>query len=167
MNPVYRKDKLLLVLLIFFVSYSVEAQNILIVERPGTIKNYKYYTGDEIKLKTISTDATISGMIIDISDSSLIINHQYEIMISDITIIYRNKWGFRFLQYISLIGGLFYLGINTLNGVINSDDPIVPEETLIISGSMIGFGIVLTPLTTRRYKIDKEKWRIVILDFTD
>jgi hypothetical protein len=167
MNPVYRKDKLLLILLIFSVSYSVVAQNILIVERPGTIKNYKYYTGDEIKLKTISTDAIISGTIIVISDSSLIINHHHEIMVDDITTIYRNKWGFRFLQYISLIGGMFYLGINTLNGVINSDDPIVPEETLIISGSMIGFGIVLTPLTTRRYKIDKEKWRIVILDFTD
>jgi hypothetical protein len=59
------------------------------------------------------------------------------------------------------------VGINTLNGVINDDVPIVPEETLIISGSMIGFGIALTPLTTRRYKIDKEKWRVVILDFTD
>jgi hypothetical protein len=167
MQTMFRKDEFWIVLLFFSFVYNACAQNILIVERPGTIKNYKYYTGDEIKLKTISTDATVSGTIIDISDSSLIINHQYEIMVSDITTIYRNKWGFRFLQYISLIGGMFYLGINTLNGVINSDVPIVPQETLIISGSMIGFGIALTPLTTRRYKIDKVKWRVVILDFTD
>jgi hypothetical protein len=44
---------------------------------------------------------------------------------------------------------------------------MIPEETLVISGSMIVFGIALTPLTTRKYKIDKEKWRVLILDFTD
>jgi hypothetical protein len=163
----HRIAKIWIFLLLCSLEINLVAQNIFVVEQPGTTKNYKYYMGDEIKLKTISTGTIYSGTITDISDSSLIINHHYEIMINDITTIYRTKWGFRFLQYISLIGGMFYLGINTLNGVINSDDPIVPEETLIISGSMIGFGIVLTPLTTRRYKIDKEKWRVVILDFTD
>jgi hypothetical protein len=163
----HRIAKLWIFLLLCSLEINLVAQNIFVVERPGTAKNCKYYRGDEIKLKTISTDTIISGTIKIIYDSSLIINYEYEIMAGDIAKIYRKRWGFSFLQYLSVFAGLAYVGINTLNGVINGDDPIVPEETLIISGSMIGFGIALTPLTTRRYKIGKEKWRVVILDFTD
>jgi hypothetical protein len=143
------------------------AQNIFLLERPGTIKNYKFYSGDRIRIKTLSVDTIISGPINIINDSSIIINIANEILIGDIAAIYRKQWWFNFLQYLSVFAGISYLGINTLNGVINSDDPVVPNETLIISGSMIAFGAALTPLTTRKYKIDKEKWRVLILDFTD
>jgi hypothetical protein len=155
---------------IFFILCTIGielvGQNIFVIEKPGTIKNFKFSSGSKIKIKT-SADTVISGIISVISDSSIIINNENEILIGDITAMYRKQWGFNFLQYLSIVAGLAYLGISTINGVINSDVPIVPQETLIISGSMIGFGIALTPLTTRRYKIDKVKWRVVILDFTD
>jgi hypothetical protein len=143
------------------------AQNIFVIERPGTIKNYKYYSGDKIKIKTLLNDTLISGIITQVKDSSMVINNSNEIMIGDIAVIYRKPWGFNFLQYLSLMAGISYLGISTINGLINMDEPIVPKETLIISGSIIAFGAVLTPLTTRKYKIDNEKWRTSILDFTD
>ncbi len=154
-------------LILFALGFNLGAQNIFIVERPGTIKNYKFYSGDKIKLRTISNDTLISGTISIIYDSSIIIDDANEITIGNIAAIYRKPWGYNFLQYLTVLSGIAYLGISTINGLINSDNPIVPEETLIISGSMIAFGVALTPLTTRKYKIDKEKWRVVILDFTD
>jgi hypothetical protein len=152
---------------LFLAGLNLSAQNIFVLERPGTIKNYKFYSGDKIKIRTISNDTVISGLISLIYDNSIIIDNKNEIMTGNIAAIYRNRWGYSFLQYLSLFAGIAYVSINTLNGLINSDTPIVPTETLIISGSMIAFGIALSPLTTRKYKIDNQKWRVLILDFTD
>lgn len=162
-----RMKKIWIFWILFTVVINLSAQNIFVLERPGTIKNYKFYRGDNIKIKTISNDTIVSGIITTIYDSSIIINYANEILSKDIAFIYRKPWGFNFLQYLSLVAGIAYLGISTINGVINADDPMIPEETLVISGSMIVFGVALTPLTTRKYKIDKEKWRVLILDFTD
>ncbi len=57
--------------------------------------------------------------------------------------------------------------VSSINGLINNDSPVIPQESLIISGSLIAGGIALIPLTTRRYKTDNEKWRLKILDFTE
>lgn len=160
--------KLLLILCLSFVIGSIlTAQNIFVLERPGTIKNFKYYQGDKIKIRTIAADTVISGLIYRVNDSSIIINKTEEIQTSDIGVMYKKRWGYGFLQYLSIFAGTAYLGINTLNGIINDDQPVIPHETLIISGSMIVFGVALTPLTTRKFKIDNEKWRIIILDFSD
>ena len=140
-------------------------QNILVVEKPGTVSNFKYYEGDKIRLRTIAADTLISGTITTIGTSSIIIDKSIEIEITDIKSLYRKRWGYSFLQYLSIFAGLSYVAINTLNGIINNDAPIVPTETLIISGSMVAFGIALTPLTTRKIRTGKEKWRVIILDF--
>lgn len=151
---------------LIFTSISV-AQNIFILERPGTIKNHKYYQNDQIKLKTISHDTIFSGVITMINDSSVVIDYANEIFLYDISYMYRKRWGFSLLQKLSLIAGASYLLISTTNGLINNDSPVVPKETLIISASLLAGGVALIPLTTRRYRIDNEKWRIKILDLTD
>lgn len=157
------KYRLLFIFLL--MGLNLAGQNILIIERPGTIKNYKYFQGNEIKLRTISNDTVVSGALSLIQDSTVIINNNFELEIDNISTVYRKRWGFSFLQYLSIFGGLAYASINTINGLINNDSPVVPGETLIISGSMVAFGIVLTPLTTRKIKMDNGKWRILILDF--
>jgi hypothetical protein len=163
----HRLRQYLIYWLLFLIGSSLAAQNILVLERPGTVKNLKYYQGDKIKIRTIAADTIISGSINRIFDSSIIINNSNEILIADMAAIYKKRWGYGFLQYLTIFAGVAYLGINSFNGIINDDQPVVPQETLIISGSLIAFGFALTPLTTRKFKIDNEKWRIIILDFTD
>ncbi len=153
--------------MLFLAAFNLSGQNALVVERPGTIKNYKYFQGNEIKLRTISTDTTISGTISLIEDSIIILNQSFGLKITDIKTVYKKRWGFGFLQNLSIFSGLAYVSINAINGLVNNDSPVVPHETLIISGSMIAFGIVLTPLTTRKFKIDNKKWRVIILDFSN
>jgi len=153
--------------MLFLLAFHLAGQNALIIERPGTINNYKYFQGSEIKLKTISTDTIISGTISLIEDSIIILNQNFSLKITDIRTVYKKRWGFSFLQYLSIFSGLAYVSISTINGLINNDSPVVPSETLIISGSMIAFGIAVTPLTTRKLKTDNEKWRVIILDFSN
>jgi len=156
-----------LILLSVFISLSVESQNIFVLEKPGRIRNFKFYANDYIKIRTILTDTTIKGQISRVTDSSLIINLTNEIMVSDISKIYTDRWGYKLLQGVFLTSGLIYLSISTINGVINSDHPVVPKETLIISGSLVAAGILLSPLTKRVHKIDNKNWRVIILDFTN
>ena len=159
--------KVLLVFLFLSLTGHLAAQDIFLLEKPGTINNKKYYAGDFIKLKPHSKDTIISGVINKINDSSIIINYNNEIYLSDIFIVYRSRWGFTTLKKIFLLTGFTYLGLSTLNGLINNDRPTVPEETLIISGSLIAAGFALIPLATKRHKIDNKKWRVKILRFDD
>lgn len=84
--------------ILLFMAFSLSGQNIFVLEKPGTIKNYKFELNDHIKLRTLSTDTTLSGRINSISDSSLIVNYSNEVRINDIATIYRKRWGFGILQ---------------------------------------------------------------------
>jgi len=152
---------------ILIFSYVAIGQNIFILERPGSIKNYKFRENDKIQIGLISRDTIIKGIINEINDSSLIVNYANEILLDDIKYLYRKRWGFTLLQGIFFMTGIPYLAISTFNGIINNDSPIVHSETLIISGSLIAAGIAITPLTSRKHKIDNKRWRVKILDFTD
>ncbi|MBM3435949.1 MAG: hypothetical protein FJY07_07030 [Bacteroidetes bacterium] len=145
----------------------LRSQNLLILERPGTIKNYKYELNDPVKLKTIVNDSLISGKLTMIDDSTIIINQITPVRLSDIGKVYRTRWGFTFLQGLFITAGVPYLLISTINGIINNDNPLVPKETLIISGSLIAAGAMITPLTGRKFKTDNKRWRMRILDFTE
>jgi hypothetical protein len=143
------------------------AQNILVLEKPGTTHNYKYQAGQHLQLQLKKGEFEIMGEIGKISDSSIIFRNGLEVLLKDINIVYRNRWGFRFLNRVFLTAGITYIAISTLNGMINADQPIVPSETLIISGSLIATGLLFKPLITKKYKMESQKWRLVILDFTD
>lgn len=154
-----------LLIFIFLLPGSILAQNIFLLEKPGTINNKKYYVGNHIKIKTIAKDTIISGVINKIYDSALIVDYNSEIRLSDIKMIYTKRWGFNLLQRIFQVSGFSYLGLSTINGLINNDQPIVPEETLIISGGLIAAGFAMVPLANKRHKIDNKNWRVKVLVF--
>ncbi|MCB0805653.1 MAG: hypothetical protein KDC05_07620 [Bacteroidales bacterium] len=155
-----------LLLFLFFV-IEVRSQNILVLEKPGTARNFKYTEYDHISILQTSTDSIISGRLSAISDSSISINGGPDILLNDIQMVYRTSWGFNLFQKTTLLAGSLYLGISTINGMVNNDSPVVPKETLIIGGSLTAAGLILIPLTTRRLKPGKGVWRLVILDFTE
>lgn len=142
------------------------AQNIFVLEKSSSGKNMKMVAGDRIKLLTISTQMKVQGIISKITDSSLVINKANEVLFLDIAQVSTDRWGVRFLQSIFLASGLLYVSISALNGIVNNDDPLVAQETLVISGSLVAAALLLTPLTTRTHNIEKRKWKIKILDFT-
>jgi hypothetical protein len=152
-------------IIVNFFWFNLSAQNIFVLERPGTVRNYKYYGNERIKIRIISTDTVISGKITGIADSAISVNYANEILLTDIAAIYRTRWGFSLLQKTSLALGVAYISISALNGLINGDQPVVEEETLIISGCLIAGGLALTPLTIRKHKVDNKNWRVKILSF--
>lgn len=64
----------LTVILVLALSIAVNAQMILLLEKPGTVKNIKYRAGDQIYVKT-KDNLKFLGTINIITDSSIIINY--------------------------------------------------------------------------------------------
>jgi hypothetical protein len=159
------KVKTFLTLIFCLCSLVLISQQIFLLERPGTIKNHKYFVGDKIKIQAHDPDTVIKGRITSMQDSSIIINYATEIFISRIDYVIRTRYGFNLLQRIFLTAGFSYVLIATFNGLINNDSPVIDQQTLIISGSIIAAGILLTPLTSRKHKTDNKKWRVKVLDF--
>jgi hypothetical protein len=143
---------------------ATQAQRILIVEKPGKFKNFKYFVGSDISLRILPAGNRVSGIIHEITDSSILINYDNEIMLSDIERVIKNRWGFSLLSKVTRISGAGYFVIDALNSVITGNPTIVTEKTAIISGSLVAFSYVLVPLHSRPLK--KGKWRIKILNMS-
>ena len=143
----------------------VEGQNIFVLEKPA-LKNYKFYQNDAIQLDI--NGKKVSDRIVFISDSSLILTNNGEVLLSDISKIYTGRWGFTFLQRVLFSLGIPYLVLSTLNGAISREQAMPGGKTLAIGGGLIVSAIALSPLTHRKHKIyPLGNWKVKILDMTD
>lgn len=158
---------LLIFLLLLLVSASAIAQkNILIIEKPGTVKNYKYYPGSRIKLDYSYDNKfdKVAGTISKITDSTLIINKAHLIYLSEISTIYRYRYGFDLLTQAGLKGGAAFFIVDGLNRTLTGTRPIFRKETAIISGSLICGGLLFLPFINKSLHINNNDWRIKVID---
>lgn len=156
----------ILIILAFFLAISSSnAQRVLLVEKPGKFKSYKYFVGSDIKVKTNPDGLKHRGTIHVITDTSIVINFDDEIMLTDIESIFRTRKGLPFLSKLTRIGGGGYLLLTGVNNVITGNPTIVDQNTLIISASMIAFSYLLVPFHYRKIK-PGDPWRISVLDFS-
>lgn len=162
MKPLFRTG-LFLFLLIF--SFSIYGQQYLVVQKPGKVKNFKYEVGDEIMINTRKGDLTLSGEITDISDTCVTINTYIDVGLSNIAKVLRPRRFFTKLSKLFFIrGGIAYVTIVGINGIINNDSPLIDEQTLTISASMVAIGLAMKPLYIR--KLDTTgKWALKVIDF--
>jgi len=158
-------NHILIVLIFCLLLPTVQAQRILLVEKQGKFKNYKYFVGDDITLRTIPSGTKFYGVIHVITDTSIVINFDIEIMLEDIEKILRPRWGFGLLSKITRIAGAGYFVIDVVNNAITGQPALVNENTAIASASLIAFSYALVPLHNRRIK-PGSKWRIRVLNMS-
>ncbi|MDT8392605.1 MAG: hypothetical protein RQ761_02085 [Bacteroidales bacterium] len=144
--------------------FNVQAQRILLVEKPGTFKNFKYFVGDEIILKTMPFNDKIAGSIHFITDSSIVVDFDQEIMLNEIESVLKPRWGFGLLSGFTRYAGAGYLVLDIVNNAINHE-VMVDKNTLIISGSLVAFSYAIVPLHTRKLTIG-DRWRIKVLNLS-
>ena len=147
------------------IAESVDAQRILLIEKPGRFKNFKYFTGDDIIVKTIPYKEKHEGTIHEITDTSILINFDNEIMLEDIGMIMRPRWGLGLVSKVTRIAGAGYFVLDVFNRSINGQDPVVEENTLMISAGLVAFSYALVPFHKKRMKRG-EKWRIKVLNMS-
>lgn len=146
-------------------SIEIMGQKLLVLEKAGTAKNYKYKTGDKIKVETVRDNLVFSGKITEIKDSSIIIESYNEIKLREICQVFRERSLMQLFSGAAISGGLFYLSLDGINGIINNDSPIIAKNTIIASGILVGTGLIMRQFFYRKFET-KEKWRLKILDFS-
>jgi len=139
-------------------------QHIFMVEKPGTVNNLKFFTGDRLDLKTKTGDR-ISGIINQVSDSSIIVN-QFLVMNNDIAVIYTRRVIISMFSSAGTLGGVGYICIDGFNNLINNKTEIFPKTTLKTGGILFGAGVLLKFLSKRKRQINNKDWRIKVLDFS-
>jgi hypothetical protein len=114
-----------------------------------------------ISFKIEGRKSKITGEIVELRDS-IIVFRGYEVPIRQITCLYideKTKWWLRYkIAQLSLIAGTGYLALD----VINTGE--LKKETLIVSGAVIGVGLLAKLLISNKIKIKgKTKLRILKL----
>ena len=157
---------IVLVFLMILISGSkfLSAQKMIIVERPGTIKNFKYKKGNKIYCK-INNTKLLFGTISKVSDSSFCLNKNIEVKIKEISVIFKLR-GFFYRSYPKIrLAGFGFLLANTINRTIHNQEGVFDKSGLISGFSIIGFSYVMQALAFRKQVIG-EKWRIKIIDLS-
>jgi hypothetical protein len=113
--------KLIYILYLFCCSQAF-GQNILVLEVPGTIKNYKFYENDKIEFLLRSYDQVMKGRIVRLSKNMLVLDsYSMDFAIDSITTIYTTRGGLRFFGELFLKAGLGYFVVGSVNLLINED----------------------------------------------
>lgn len=160
-------SKFLVLIMSFLIlpSFLLMGQKLLVLEKAGTVKNYKYKVGDKITVETRRDKLVFSGSLTEIKDSTIVIENYNEIKLTEISRVLRKRELLRIFSGAAISAGVFYISLDALNGLINNDSPVIAESTLIASGALIGSGLLMKLFVIR--KIDLEvKWRLKILDFS-
>lgn len=155
------KYSALWVLLLFVAVSSFGQTKFLMLQKKNKNKNAYYKPGDVISFKVSDRTSKITGEILDIKDSVLVFRG-YEIYVNEITHLYideKTKWWLRYkVEQLSLILGGGYL----LLELINTGE--LSRDVLIVSGTLIGVGLIAKLLIGNKIKIKgRTKLRIIEL----
>lgn len=157
--------RILVFIMLIMQAPCLDAQWVLLVEKPGKFKNFKYFIGSDIIVKTMPYGTRHEGTLHEINDTSILINFDNEIMLEDITMVMRRRWGWSLLSKATRIAGAGYFALDIFNRAINGQGPVVQESTLIISAGMVAFSYALVPIQHKRMRKGK-KWRLKVLNMS-
>jgi hypothetical protein len=135
--------------------------HVLMLQKKRLNKHVYYRAGDDLIFYLKDQRSKISGKIVAIEDSALLFKG-YKVSISQISALHvdeKTKWWLRFKPaQLLLLGGTTYLALDVINtGKID-------KNTLVISGIMIGVGVVCKILIPNKIKLNKKtKLRILNL----
>ncbi len=153
--------KTIFILFLFGISLGLFSQNILLVEKPGTVKNRKYFAGDYISLKT-KEGIKISGPINIIRDTNLIVDFTNELSLNDIAMVYESRTLVNITSSVLIIGSAMYAGLDLINGG-SSGKSFSNNQGLQISMAILATGIGMRFFAKKKMRLDKDKWRVRIL----
>jgi hypothetical protein len=139
-------------------------QKFILLEKAGTVNNYKYYVNDRIVVNVKGSTDNIKGKISRLLDSSMIIDYNNEIKYGDIREVLRPMWVKHWLPELLIKASVGYFTVYTANNILQHMYPILTAEILLTTAGLAGAGYVLSKLLVRHYPLGTS-WRIRLLDF--
>jgi hypothetical protein len=137
------------------------------VEHKSTTRRIKFFVQDKLTFKLKDDKRKYTGIITELSDTTLVINNKFIISYKDIDkVIIDNSNHLTRAASAFLIGcGAGYLALDALNNAINGNRPILRLLDIEIGVGLVAIGEAIKILTIKRYKINK-KHHIKFIDDT-
>jgi hypothetical protein len=152
-----------IITLLICITGSLQAQKLLVLERPGTTKYYIFKIGDEIRLTDDRNSRKIHGGISRITDTSIIVNYLEIIDPAKVTAVYRPLTMLQIFSRAATDAGLGYFLLTGVNNAINHNSPLIDHGTLVASSIVTGSGVATRFLKYRKFTIGNS-WRLRIMD---
>lgn len=153
--------RIVYILLVLFISNIAFSQTMMVVEKPGTVRNYIFEAGQYISLKTKSGEK-ISGPINIIRDSSLVVDFVHELEVSDILFVYKPRQLMNIFGTAFMGGSIMYLSLDAINGGMKGKK-LSEDSGFLVATGFFATGVVMKIFSKKKMRIDNEKWRIKIL----
>lgn len=153
-----------LTIFLVFTHQTVDAQKVLLLQKPGKTKRFLYQTGDKIAVRMGEPEFTVSGEITYIEDSICIVNRNYTFQLSKVKEVritrhfLNSSWRMMFLVPV------VYTGISALNRGINNEKPIFDNTIPIAAGSFFALGTTSYLLRYRHCNME-DGWKLKVLDY--
>lgn len=129
---------------------------------------HTFEAGQDILFKLKNEKYYQKAMIVGFSDH-IIHTHYYDLHFDEIDKIKLSDSGNHFVNLASgltLRAGLLFLAVDQINqGLVRGQGFGPSEETLLISGSLVGVGLLLKLFVKNKFKITGHKYRLEATDF--
>ena len=160
------KTHLFLIWTIFFVFcfQTIDAQKVLLLQKPGTSKRYFYRTGDKISALIGSPEFKASGEITYIDDSVFTINRNFTFPIANVNEVIRKRHWFYYSWAKLFAASALYAGGSIINRGIHDEEPMIDYTVPIVSGSLIALGTTSYLLRYKKCKMENN-WKLKVLDY--
>jgi len=155
---------IVLTLLSVLVCQTVEAQKVLLLQKPGTTKRFFYESGDKILVRMGDPEFEVSGEITSIDDSTFTVNRNYTIQLSKVHEVYIKR-AFLSASWRTLFvaAGVYFFG-SMFNHAINDEEPLIDNTVPYVSGSFVALGTTAYLLRNKHCKMEKG-WKLKVMDY--
>ncbi|NVO20579.1 MAG: hypothetical protein HXX13_12840 [Bacteroidetes bacterium] len=140
------------------------AQPNLVLMKPGKVHHIFYQVGDRITYKDKISGSKISGMIMNMTDSTIELAHAPRINIKNIETIYRTRHFFSQGAAAGIVVLGVYVPISMINNAVHNEPLIRKDDVIYLFGPMLAVSGISWLLLVHKYQVG-EKWQLKVMDF--
>lgn len=151
-------------LIIVLFCQTIDAQKVILLQKPGKTKRFMYETGDKITVRMGSPEFLAGGEITYIDDSLCIVNKNFTIPFANVKEVKITRHFLYGAWRMMFLASAVYAGGSMLNRALHSDKPLIDNTIPIASGSFIALGATSYLLRYKHCKM-KDGWKLKVLDY--
>jgi hypothetical protein len=163
MHTITRPIAFMLLLALLAAPCLLRGQTYFVVQKTGRVKNFKYKPGNTIIFQVKGELNFRTASISRLYDSTIVLDNGSKISLQDITKVRKPRTMLKILSTFSFGLGVGYLSIDVVNNLINGIGPVFNQETLLISGILVGSALIMRQFSDRTLTMGPQ-WRLIIVD---
>jgi hypothetical protein len=157
-----------IILFLFSSSFTISAQKVLRLNysRFGIHHKSDFHRDDEFHYKAFGHFGYQTQRLLNFNDSIVFFDEEYGIAFSDIKKVklYQHPYHNKLFQKVFLYAGIGYISLFAFNNWILNQEPILTEQAVWISVSLVAASYLVKQLGIKRIRLNNHNY-LKVLDF--